>query len=100
MPASDFHTVQLSMDPASSAAFAKYTAANVGNQLAFVRDGVVLAAPSINTPIDGQSIQISGELSASTAATIATMLRGVLASRMRTTKLRSIFSVSTGSRAR
>jgi hypothetical protein len=76
LPASDFHTVQMSMDPASSAAFAEYTAANVGNQLAFVRDGVVLAAPSINTPIDGQSIQISGELSASTAATIATMLRG------------------------
>jgi hypothetical protein len=75
LPTSDFHTVQLSMDPDSSTAFAQYTAANVGRQLAFVRDGVVLAAPAISQPIDGQSLQISGELSAATAATIARMLR-------------------------
>jgi hypothetical protein len=75
LPTSDFHTVQMSMDQASSASFAQYTAANIGKQLAFVRDGVVLAAPAISEPIDGQSIQISGELSAATAATIATMLR-------------------------
>ena len=76
LPTSDFHTVQMSMDPESSAAFAKYTAENIGKQLAFVRNGVVLAAPAISQPIDGQSIQISGELSAATAATIAQMLRG------------------------
>lgn len=75
LPTSDFHTVQMSMDQASSASFAQYTAANIGKRLAFVRDGVVLAAPAISEPIDGQSIQISGELSASTAATIAAMLR-------------------------
>lgn len=75
LPTSDFHTVQMSMDPASSTAFAQYTAANVGKQLAFVRNGVVLAAPAISQPIDGQSIQISGQLSAATAATIAQMLR-------------------------
>ncbi|TPG33751.1 hypothetical protein EAH80_16045 [Mycobacterium hodleri] len=76
LPTSEFHTVQMSMDPASSAAFAQYTAENIGKQLAFVRNGVVLAAPAISQPIDGQSIQISGELSATTAATIAQMLRG------------------------
>lgn len=75
LPTGEFHTVQMSMDPASGTAFAQYTAANVGKQLAFVRDGVVLAAPAINQPIDGQSLQISGELSAATAATIARMLR-------------------------
>src|ERR1700712_1267615 len=75
LPTSDFHTVQLSMDQASSTAFAQYTAANIGKQLAFVRNGVVLAAPAITQPIDGQSIQISGELSAATAATISKMLR-------------------------
>ena len=47
LPTSDFHTVQMSMDQASSTAFAQYTAANIGKQLAFVRDGIVLAAPSI-----------------------------------------------------
>jgi hypothetical protein len=75
LPTSDFHTVQMSMDAASSAAFAQYTAANVGGQVAFVRDGVVVAAAAISQPIDGQSLQISGELSAATAATIARMLR-------------------------
>lgn len=75
LPTSDFHTVQMSMDPGSGTAFAKYTAANIGKQLAFVRDGVVLAAPLINQPIDGQSLQISGEMSAATAATIVRMLR-------------------------
>lgn len=75
LPTSEFHTVQMSMDQTSSTAFAQYTAANVGKQLAFVRNGVVLAAPAISEPIDGQSIQISGELGAATAATIASMLR-------------------------
>ena len=75
LPTSEFHTVQMSMDPGSSTAFAQYTAANVGRQLAFVRDGVVLAAPAISQPIDGQSLQISGEMTAATAATIARMLR-------------------------
>lgn len=75
LPTSEFHTVQMAMDAPSSAAFAQYTAANVGKQVAFVRDGVVLAAPAINQPIDGQSLQISGELTAATADTIARMLR-------------------------
>ena len=75
LPTSEFHTVQMAMDAPSSAAFAQFTAANVGKQVAFVRDGVVLAAPAINQPIDGQSLQISGELTAATADTIARMLR-------------------------
>ena len=75
LPTSEFHTVQMSMDPTSSAAFAQYTGANIGKQLAFVRNGVVLAAPAIGQAIDGQSIQISGDLSAATAATITQMLR-------------------------
>lgn len=75
LPTSEFHTVQMAMDAPSSAAFARYTAANVGKQVAFVRDGVVLAAPAISQPIDGQSLQISGQLTAATADTIARMLR-------------------------
>lgn len=75
LPTTEFHTVQLGMDAPSSAAFAQYTAANIGKQVAFVRDGVVLAAPAISQPIDGQAIQISGDLTAATADTIARMLR-------------------------
>ena len=59
----------------SGAAFAQYTTANVGRQVAFVRDGVVLAAPAITQPIDGESIQLSGETDQATAETIARMLR-------------------------
>jgi hypothetical protein len=75
LPMNEFYTVQIVMAQPSSAAFAQYTTANVGRQVAFVRDGLVLAAPSITQPIDGQSIQLSGELTQATAETIARMLR-------------------------
>jgi hypothetical protein len=75
LPMNEFYTVQIVMAQPSSAAFAQYTTANVGRQVAFVRDGIVLAAPAITQPIDGQSIQLSGELTQATAETIARMLR-------------------------
>lgn len=75
LPMNEFYTVQIVMAPRSSAAFAQYTTANIGKQVAFVRDGLVLAAPAITQPIDGQSIQLSGELTKATAETIARMLR-------------------------
>jgi hypothetical protein len=75
LPMNEFYTVQIVMAPRSSAAFAQYTTANIGKQVAFVRDGLVLAAPAITQPIDGQSIQLSGELTKVTADTIARMLR-------------------------
>ncbi|HEV7420088.1 MAG TPA: hypothetical protein VGO30_09600 [Mycobacterium sp.] len=75
LPMSEFYSVQLAMNRASGAAFAGYTAANVGKQLAFVRDGVVLAAPAIDQPINGQSLQLSGNMTAATAETIVRMLR-------------------------
>jgi hypothetical protein len=75
LPMTAFYTVQLAMDAGSGAAFSSYTAANVGKQLAFVRDGVVLAAPGIDQPINGQSIQLSGNMTKETAETIARMLR-------------------------
>jgi hypothetical protein len=75
LPLSEFYSVQLAMDPGSGTAFAGYTAANVGKQLAFVRNGVVLAAPAIDQPIIGQSLQLSGNMTQATAETIATMLR-------------------------
>ena len=74
LPMSEFYSVQLAMDPGSGAAFAGYTAANVGKQLAFVRDGVVLAAPAIDQPIQGQSLQLSGNMTQATAERIVRML--------------------------
>lgn len=75
LPMSEFYSVQIVMDTRSSADFLRYTTANVGKQVAFVRDGLVLAAPAITQPIDGQSIQLSGDMTQQTADTIAKMLR-------------------------
>ena len=75
LPMSDVHAVQLVMDEPSSERFAQYTGTQIGKQVAFVRDGLVLAAPAIGQPISGTSIQLSGELTAETAETIARMLR-------------------------
>jgi preprotein translocase subunit SecD len=47
----------------------------VGKQVAFVRAGTVVWGPKIVAPIDGQVLQLSGELTAEQAKRIATMLR-------------------------
>lgn len=75
IPLQESYAVQLVMDPASSARFGEYTSAQIGKQVAFVRDGVVLAAPAISAPINGESLQLSGEMTKETAETIARMLR-------------------------
>jgi hypothetical protein len=75
LPMSEFYAVQLTMDQSSGTSFGQYTGTQVGKQVAFVRDGIVLAAPSIGAPLDGESLQLSGSLSAATAETIARMLR-------------------------
>lgn len=75
LPMSEFYAVQLTMDQSSGASFGQYTGTQVGKQVAFVRNGVVLAAPTIGAPLDGESLQLSGALTAATAETIARMLR-------------------------
>jgi preprotein translocase subunit SecD len=74
-PTGDSYVIQVDMDAASSAAFADYTATHVGEQIAFVRDGVVVSAPDITQPIDAPSLQLSGRLTAAQADNIARMLR-------------------------
>ena len=61
LPMSEFYAVQLMMDQSSGASFGQYTGTQVGKQVAFVRDGVVLAAPTISAPLDGESLQLSGD---------------------------------------
>jgi hypothetical protein len=75
LPTSEFYSVQLTMAPESGVSFGQFTGAQVGKQIAFVRDGVVLAAPAIGAPLNGDSLQLSGQMSADTAETIARMLR-------------------------
>jgi hypothetical protein len=67
--------VQFSMTAESARAFADYTAAHIGQQVAFVRAGVVVWAPKITEKIDGDSLQLSGDVTAEQAGEIARMLK-------------------------
>jgi preprotein translocase subunit SecD len=67
--------VQVTLTNESTTAFAQYTTAHVGQQVAFVRAGIVVWAPKITEPIDGQVLQLSGDVTAEQAAEIARMLR-------------------------
>ncbi|WP_328355694.1 hypothetical protein OG976_25995 [Mycobacterium sp. NBC_00419] len=67
--------VQITMTTESTADFARYTAAHINQQVAFVRSGIVVWGPKITEPIDGQVLQLSGEVTAEQAQEIARMLR-------------------------
>lgn len=74
-PVSEVYVVRVTMQPASATAFGDITAANVGRQLAFVRDGVVVSAPQITARIDSASLELSGDLTAQQADDTARLLR-------------------------
>ena len=67
--------VQVTLTNESTTAFAQYTTAHVGQQVAFVRAGTVVWAPKITEPVDGQVLQLSGDVTAEQATEIARMLR-------------------------
>ncbi|MCX6484377.1 MAG: hypothetical protein NT146_14165 [Mycobacterium sp.] len=73
-PLTGVQLVQMTMTPESSRSFAEFTAARVGQQVAFVRGTTVVWGPKIGGPIDGQVLQLSGELTAEQAKEIAGML--------------------------
>ena len=73
-PLTGVQLVQMTMTPESSQKFAEFTAARVGQQVAFVRGTTVVWGPKIGGPIDGQVLQLSGELTAEQAREIAGML--------------------------
>ncbi len=74
-PLADGHTVQISLTAESAADFARFTGAHIGQQAAFMRGGLVVWAPNITERIDGQTLQLSGEVTAEQATEIARMLR-------------------------
>ncbi len=67
--------VQVSMTPESAQAFGDFTNAQIGKQVAFVRGGLVISAPKIDQRIDGETLQLSGELTEQQSEDIARMLR-------------------------
>lgn len=74
-PLTGVQLVQMSMTNESASEFGKFTAGQVGKQVAFVRGGTVVWGPKIAAPIDGQVLQLSGDLTAEQAKQIAKMLR-------------------------
>lgn len=66
--------VDLTFTPAGTATWGEYTAANVGQQVAFVLDGRVVSAPVINTAIFGPT-QVAGDFSEAEAQRLADDLR-------------------------
>lgn len=74
-PLTDTQVVQMSMTNESAQDFARFTSDRIGQQVAFVRGGTVVWGPKITTPIEGQVLQLSGELTPEQATEVANMLR-------------------------
>lgn len=66
--------VTITIDQASQQWFAGYTAAHISEQLALIRSGRVVTAPTINSTIDTPGIEVSGLDSADDAQRIADLL--------------------------
>jgi preprotein translocase subunit SecD len=64
------------MDEPSASEFASYTASHLDDQVAFIRNGVVVFATKITQPINSPSIEISApEMTAEKADNIVRLLR-------------------------
>ncbi len=74
-PLANGYTVQMSLTAESASDFARFTAAHIGQQAAFMRGGLVVWAPNITQTIDGQTLQMSGEVTSEQAGEIARLLR-------------------------
>lgn len=74
-PLTNGETVQFAMTQESAREFSTYTRDHVGQQAAFIRAGIVVWAPKIPEPIEGNVLQLTGDLSPEQAAQIARMLR-------------------------
>lgn len=66
--------VSLTFKPQGADTWGQYTTNNVGKNVAFVLDGDVVSAPTINQPIYGQT-QISGQFNQERAQQLAQVLR-------------------------
>jgi preprotein translocase subunit SecD len=66
--------VQLDFDSEGSAAWAQYTASNVGSSVGITLDGRVISAPTINSAISGGT-EISGSFDQESATELANQLK-------------------------
>ncbi|MCX2732328.1 protein translocase subunit SecD [Saccharopolyspora sp. NFXS83] len=68
-------TVNLEFTGEGGKRWADFTAANVGQQAAFVLDGEVVSAPRINEPLLGGSANINGDFNQQSATDLADVLK-------------------------
>ena len=74
-PLTGVQTVEMSMNKDSAEKFAKFTEGEVGKQIAFVRAGTVVWGPKIGGRIEGEVLQLSGDLKPEQAKEITRMLK-------------------------
>lgn len=74
-PLTGVQIVQMTLTKESAQQFGPYTAGQVGKQIAFVRGGTVVWSPKIGSAIDGEVIQLSGELTEEQAKAITKLLK-------------------------
>jgi hypothetical protein len=74
-PLTNAEVVQMSMTPESSSAFQQFTSGQVGKQVAFVRAGTVVWGPRITAPIDGEVLQLTGNISSDQAKEIVRVIK-------------------------
>jgi preprotein translocase subunit SecD len=67
--------VNLDLNSKGSSAWATFTAANVGKQVAVTLDGKVITSPRINGAIPGGKTEISGSFTQTTATELANQLK-------------------------
>jgi len=67
--------VTLSFDETGTAAWATYTAANVGSQVVIVLDGIVQSAPTVEGAIPSGDTEISGSFTADEAKRLSAVLQ-------------------------
>jgi hypothetical protein len=74
-PITNGYLVQVSMNAESATRFAEFTRTQIGKQVAFVRASMVVSAPQISEAIDGDTLQLSGELTEQQSDEMARLLR-------------------------
>ena len=74
-PLTGVEIVQMSLTKESARQFEDFSAAEVGHQIAFVRQGTVVWSPKISDRTDGEILQLSGDMTSEQADEVARMLR-------------------------
>jgi hypothetical protein len=74
-PLTGANIVQLSMTKDASKTFTQYTKDHLDQQAAFIRGGIVVWAPKITEPIEGEVLQLTGDLTLEQTDEIAGMIR-------------------------